>query len=253
MGVDPFAARSKRASRPSTVEFGSQAARGHALPLKATETDAALTITTGPLQAIIDKRRFNLLQGAPDANRDGRFAESERVAAFGADGIRMVDEHGKLFTASARPPESVRIEEQGPRKLVVRVEGAYAANDGTTYMRYVARLTFRADSPRVDLALTHLNDYLKTEFTDITSLSLPFAPSGSIRQGTLFLRDKAGKLQAREGRTLSLFQEDEAQCLVRADGQQSAAPGAWRSASPDRGTDRRGARLLAALAEGPLV
>ncbi|HOM80465.1 MAG TPA: hypothetical protein PLU39_12830 [Armatimonadota bacterium] len=235
-----FAAPLKaRESTEYTVEFGSQVKRAAASsPLKATETDAQLTVTTGPLQAVIDKRQFNLLQDVRlDANGDGRFAETERVAAFGPDGIRLVDERGKLFTASARPPESVRFEEQGPCMLVVRVEGAYAAADGTTYMRYIARLTFRAGSPRVELALTHLNDYLRTEFTDITSLSLPFAPSGSIRQGTLFLRDKAGKLQPREGRTLSLFQEDEAQCLVRADGQQSKggqAPGVIR-VSTERG------------------
>ena len=92
----------------------------------------------------------------------------------------MVDEHGKLFTASAARRRAC-VEEQGPRSFVVRVEGAYAANDGTTYMRYVARLTFRADSPRVDLALTHLNDYLKTEFTDITSRCRSRRPE-SIRQ-----------------------------------------------------------------------
>ena len=68
--------------------------------------------------------------------------EGQPVAASGPEGVCLVDEHGKLFTTSARPPESVKIEEQGPRKLVVRVEGTYAAADGQTYMRYIARLIF---------------------------------------------------------------------------------------------------------------
>ena len=74
-----------------------------------------------------------------DANRDGALPKAARRGVC-ADGIRMVDEHGKLFTP--RPPAGERAhQEQGPRKLVVRVE-VPTPRTWHTYMRYVARLTF---------------------------------------------------------------------------------------------------------------
>ncbi|MGI6082390.1 MAG: hypothetical protein ACOYEP_05925, partial [Limnochordia bacterium] len=176
------------------------------------EDDEAFVITTGPLQARIGKSSFKLFDGVwIDADGDGVFSEHEFVADSGAEGVSLVDEHGRLFTTSARSPESIRIEEAGNEKIVIRVEGRYASDDGEEYMRYVTRLTFRAGSTRVNIAHTHVNDYLETEFTDITSLSIPIEMPQPIVQAEVFTSEQRGGLQAHgaEDTGIRLFQRDE--------------------------------------------
>ncbi|NCO36841.1 MAG: hypothetical protein AUJ92_03045 [Armatimonadetes bacterium CG2_30_59_28] len=226
----PLNAKEKR---ECVVQFGSDVKRTQAsTPLKITDTPSLMTIVTGPLRVELDKQHFNLLRGIwMDKNRDGKFDQSEQQASSSTDGIRLVDEKGKVFTSSAQPPDSVKVEEQGSQKVVVRVEGKYAAADGETCMRYVARLTFRAGWPRVTVALTHINDYLKTEFTDITSLSLPFQSSGQAQPTSVYLPGESGSLNAVAGQRLSFFQSDERTCTVQADDRKSTggqAPGVLR-------------------------
>ena len=106
-----------------TVELGSAVRRNPAeTPLKIEDGDDSLTVVTGPLKVAIDKKHFNLFRNV--------WREGRPVAASAPEGVCLVDEHGKRFATSVRPPDSVRIEEQGPCKVVVRVEGPYAATDG---------------------------------------------------------------------------------------------------------------------------
>ncbi|MBM3502087.1 MAG: hypothetical protein FJX74_25830, partial [Armatimonadetes bacterium] len=165
--VDFLTALAPNEEQTVTVEVGTSAPREDAAsPLQVEDAADRLTVVTGPLRVVLDKQRFNLFREvAFDADRDGTFAASERVLEPDAPGMVFVDEVGKVFTSAGRPPDSVSLEQVGLQKVVVRVEGAYAAAAGETYMRYVARLTFRAGSTRVAVAWTHLNDYLVTEFT----------------------------------------------------------------------------------------
>ncbi len=180
----PLGAREKR---ELVVEFGRDVRRGDASsPLRVTDAAGKLLIDTGAVQVTLDRQRFNLFSAV---RRQG-----QPVAASDAAGVRLVDEQGKAFDLAGIAPESLRLEEQGPQQVVVRVEGRYAAADGATYMRYVARLCFRAGSPRVTVALTHVNDHLATEFTDITSLSLGLQPAGDL--GGLFLDSADGSAMA---------------------------------------------------------
>jgi hypothetical protein len=212
-----------------TVELGSDV-RGtpSPSPLLVDEAAERLTVVTGPLKVAIDKRRFQLFQSVwLDHNRDGRFDAQELVAASAPEGVRLVDEKGRAFTLSGRAPESVRIEQRGPQKVVVRVAGPYADAAGQCYMRYVARLVFRAGLPQVTVVFTHVNDYLNTEFTDITSLTLSLQPTGGIRTTRVPLDNSP----ARPGRRVALFQSDEAHCRLECDGRPtdgSQAPGVAR-------------------------
>ena len=214
-----------------TLEFGNEVRRqtvGTGRGVVIEEDDQALFITTGPLQARIAKTSFKLFDGVwIDADGDGDFAEDELVAVSGAEGVALVDEHGKLFTTSARPPESIRIEESGDEKVVIRVEGKYSSDDGEQHMRYVTRLTFRAGSTRVNIAHTHINDYLETEFTDITSMNIPIALSPPIRQAEVFTGEQQDGLRAHsaDGAALRLFQSDEN--TVTVNGQIVARRASW--------------------------
>ena len=212
-----------RQTMDCTVEFGSRVKReATTSPLKVESDSGTITVVTGPLKVELDKRRFHLFSAVwLDANHDGRFADDERAAASAPEGVLLVDQNGERFTMSGRPPESVRIEEQGPQKVVVRVEGPYASADGQTYMRYIARLVFRAGSARVDLALTHVNDYLKTEFTDITSLDAPMEFAGGLRKAVVSLAGNDGKSSTHEGQAVSVTQLDERTCSLCSDGKES--------------------------------
>ena len=106
--------------------------------------------------------------------------------------IVLVDEHRTRFTGVFSAPGVV--EKPGPREEVVRHEGRYVAEDGSTYMRFTARFTRRAGSPLVQVALTHVNDYLETEFTDFRSLSLSVRPNGDVRQVSTYLEGPEGAL-----------------------------------------------------------
>ena len=173
--------------------------------LTVTDEGGSVTVVTGPLKAVMDKARFNILRQVwCDKNRDRRFGEQELVGASAPEGIRLVDERGEQFAMSLRKPDAVTIEERGPRKVVVRVAGQYANKAGETYMSYITRLTFREGSTRVTVAHTHVNSYLKTEFTDITSLSMPLQAVG-------------GKLG--RDRQFELLQLDDKKCILKVPGE----------------------------------
>jgi hypothetical protein len=205
--TDSFEANEKRVY---TLDFGSEIRRAETTQQGVTieENDDVISVNTGPLQAQINKQTFKLF--------DGVWIEGQRVAFSGAVGVGLVNEYGKLFTTSARPPESVRVEEAGHEKVVIRVEGKYGADDGEEYMRYVTRLTFRAGSTRVGIAHTHINDFLETEFTDITSLYMPIEMAGTIKEAQVFTGGQKGGLQAHgvSGGELRAFQSDEKTLLI---------------------------------------
>ena len=173
------------------VEFGSDVKRAPMASGLRCEQDAErVTVTTGPLKASIDKRRFNVLRAVwLDRDRDGKFADRARAIASSEDGVRLVNENGKAFVLSAQTPSSVLIEERGPKRIVVRVEGDYAAADGERYMSYITRLTFRDQSSAIGIAHTHVNAYVKTEFTDITSLGMQFSLAGDVSDAVVGVPD----------------------------------------------------------------
>jgi hypothetical protein len=170
------------------VEIGNDVTR-KAPPSKVRvdESTDVIRVNTGPLEAVIDKRRFNIF-------RNVNVAAGPTVASA-STGVVLSDEHGALFSQSATPPRCIAIEEIGPQKVVIRAEGDYGNDAGLTYMSYITRLVFRAGSPRVTVAHTHLNTFVKTEFTDITSLVMPLALSGDIKRAGAFTREKDGTLR----------------------------------------------------------
>ena len=137
--TDSFEANEKRVY---TLDFGSEIRRAETTQQGVTieENDDVISVNTGPLQAQINKQTFKLF--------DGVWIEGQRVAFSGAVGSDS-SLYGKLFTTSARPPESVRVEEAGHEKVVIRAEG-YGADDAKSTCA-MTRLTFRRIDPRASL------------------------------------------------------------------------------------------------------
>jgi len=136
--------------------------------LSYTEKDGKIAVSTGVLTATIDKKNFSLLS---DVTVNGK-----KVGSFAPEGLKVVDEKGKVFTASALSPARFAVEEKGPVRLVFRVDGKIS--DGKNAIAdYVARIGFNAGSSKVDFVLSYYNTNLKTEFTDIDSYGFTFVPA----------------------------------------------------------------------------
>ncbi|MHB8995614.1 MAG: RIFT barrel domain-containing protein [Armatimonadota bacterium] len=153
-------------------------------------------------------------------------SDDKSLASVDAAGARVVDETGKLYTMSGGKPDSVKIEVNGPQKAVIRAEGPYTAADGSTYQRWICRLTFRAGSPLVEAAITQVNDYTKTEFTDITSLDLGLNVPG-LKNAAVYGAD----LKPTPGK--SLLQLDDQRLQTDASTSTAQAPGVitWEGGS----------------------
>ncbi len=186
------------------VEFGSKikaSSPQHKLDIQ--QKAGEITICTGPLKAVIDTKKFNGLRDVSLLDNSGKFRP---VAASAPEGISLRDGDGKLFDTAALPPDRVLLEENGPRKVVVRVEGHYGNAEGKTYMRFVTRLTFLVDSAVVTVAHTHFDSYLATEFTELSSLTFPLRLKGGITSAELMSGDHQTLIK---GSRLAVFQSDE--------------------------------------------
>lgn len=166
-----------KSSENVSVEFGNQVNKPSpaSTPLSISETETEFLVATGKIQVHLRKDSFEPFAQVLSVPQDGEKAEDITKPD---STLQLVDAKGKTFIAGA--PESFTIERQGPYDLVLRAEGKYRATDGTTFMRYISRLRFVAGQSRVEWTLTHINDELKTEFSDIRELiaHIAFASSG---------------------------------------------------------------------------
>lgn len=169
------------------VEFGNEVERSepdHTITL--IEEGEKVVVDTGAAKFTINREKFAFFEGVQI--RDGE-EWKEHFARTSEAGLVLLDEHKSAFLSAALPPEDWRVEVKGPSQVVLRVEGPLANEEGETFMRYLARLYFHAQSPVVHVELSLINDYLETEFADITSLSLGFdlasEAGDSQKQGTV--------------------------------------------------------------------
>lgn len=130
------------------------------------ETDQDITLTTGPMKAVISKNAFNLIDRAwLDHNGDGQFDDQEcLLKADTADGLSstIVDTQshvGKL--ARTR----VWVEEANALRAIIVAEGDYEA-DGRLAGRHLTRLFFERGLPTIKVNHT----YIITHDTNTTRL-----------------------------------------------------------------------------------
>ena len=150
--------------RTYTLEYGAEVSRARCHNQVAVSEDRhAVTVDTGCRKFLIDRSRFAPLAEAP---RDKYLAyiTGSRIAVTGAD--------GKEYASTIASPESVVIEEPGPIRCVVRIEGRHLSGDGEALLRSVCRVHFYAGLPFVRLDHTLVNDGTSEEFTEIASMYL---------------------------------------------------------------------------------
>lgn len=175
-----------------TVELGREVQRQPLdSPLRIEDQSDQLSVITGPHRYSLGKRDFRVLNSA-----DRLAADGSRPLVVSELGMTLTNEAQEVFCTAYSAPERVVVEQAGPIKTVVRVEGHYGSREPATYMKYVGRMTFWAGSPRVGIAWTTINDYLQTEFTDVSTLGLALLLRGAPRANTVYLFDADGRLTA---------------------------------------------------------
>jgi len=118
---------------------------GEALPpasgeLRVEESEADITVTTGPLRFRVRKHNFDLFEQVwLDETGEGRFDQSHALLADRPRGFR-VRAGNRTAWASADPDCRVEIEEQNPFRVVIRAEGRHLSDAGEPLTDFITRI-----------------------------------------------------------------------------------------------------------------
>ena len=159
-----------QSGRGYTLEYGPEIRRKQLeTSLSIQEDENAVIVDTGRLRIRIDKSRFAPFTGM---QRDGRpYVTGTRIV--------VTDTNGEEYVSTNAMPEAVTIEEAGPVRCVVRVEGNHLSDDGSPLFRSICRIYAYAGLPFIRLDHTLVNDRTAEKFTEITSMYLHLdTPSG---------------------------------------------------------------------------
>lgn len=152
-----------------------------ATDLKVEETTEAVVLSNSRLRMKLSRKSFALYDDLRiDQNGDGVFAEEERISGAPESGnLRIVSADNTTYGLGA--PDKIVIEEKGPIRAVVRIEGPFVANEKTLF-RYRLRIFFYAQQPFLGLNATIGNDRIETPLTPIRAagMRLPITTQSEI-------------------------------------------------------------------------
>lgn len=128
-----------------SVEFGSDVARAATEGITVAETDEAIVINTGPMQATISKVRGTLFD---EVALNGQTILTPDAAA--SEMPVVIDAAGNRYPAGgAADGLQVSIERSGPMEVAVRREGWYTGADGTRFCQFITHTYFYAGESAV--------------------------------------------------------------------------------------------------------
>ena len=197
------------------------------------QVDNGITqIATGPLQAKIDAHSPNL--PGPvwfDFDGDGRCADDEQVS-INPWVLVLETAEGQTYRSDVLPAE-IKVEEAGPLRTAVRIEGQLADANRDPRFRYVARLHFYAGKPFVKAFVTLTVDVPDQVMVDIRSfkLVLPANERGEYKVAFGGEESKAGAIHSSSVQAdgQRLFQVDDQKYRVdgRDAGRRAAGWASW--------------------------
>ncbi|MHC4917342.1 MAG: exo-rhamnogalacturonan lyase family protein, partial [Planctomycetota bacterium] len=105
-------------------------------PVRVSDSPAEVKISTGPLEAVIDKKSFNLFKSVKVDGKELITAKSKGLVLYTADAVKMVpkkggrrgetvEQRGEGGIVTAGAPEVVKVEEAGPLRAVVLLRGKF--------------------------------------------------------------------------------------------------------------------------------
>ena len=165
-----------------TLQYGAGVSR-HPIeqPLHIEQTPNSVEINTGVLRIVLSKNSFRLLDAVwLDRDQDGKFVDDERLTTHEGAGVVLTTPDGTQFWADLTQAE-MTVEQSGPLRLCVRVDGQHASKEGTRF-RYIVRLHAFRGQPFVKLVYTFINDHKQELMSKVDALDLVFTtmnPSNS--------------------------------------------------------------------------
>lgn len=152
-----------------TLEYGREVRRAEvADPVAISREGDALSVSAGGLDATFDLRASALFTVLA---RDGvPLTDPARPAR-----IMIVDEAGNTYDTLGAPGE-ITVEEAGPLRAVVRLDGHHTGDAGELFA-YQVRLTFLARYPAVQVSYRWVNDRGGQEFTQFNAIRFELPPA----------------------------------------------------------------------------
>jgi hypothetical protein len=144
-------------ARHRLVWNAKEAAPAFEKALKIEESDAAITVTTGPARFVLSKGGFNLISAAwLDADGDGQFTEAEQLIRAGAEDGLWYENQTRARLNAAHTGTTLTIVESGPQRTVIAAEGWYQAG-ATRECIQKTRLFFSRNSATVKIKHSWIN------------------------------------------------------------------------------------------------
>jgi len=166
----PQVRRSTEAQPPLVISAGSHTHR------------ITPVLDPGPIRIILSADRFRLLDAIWfDDNGDGQFADSERVTGDQSTGIVLVGSDGTRYRADLSLA-TWTIEQHGPLRACVRIDGRHRAEDGSTMFRYIVRLHVFRGQPFFKFDYTFVNDHQDSLMATFDSIELVCSTNDSSDQ-----------------------------------------------------------------------
>jgi len=184
-------------------------------PVRVEREGEAIRVDTGPLEfrlrpdsfAFLDEVRFDL-------DGDGRFADAEALLRNALPGILVVDERGKAFgdIVGRSRPAQIAVEQAGPLRACVRVEGVHHAGQGHKF-RYVLRIHAFRGQPFLRVFYTFINDDQVSLMSKVREIRLAFGLGPAA--GTKAWNIHDGRSDEKwNGRARTVLQVDDRRCIV---------------------------------------
>lgn len=189
-------------------------------------------LETGPLRIQLSADRFRLLDAIwLDLDGDGRFSDVERMTDERSTGIVLVAADGKRHRADLSLA-TWTIEQHGPLRACVRIEGRHGAKDGSTMFRYIVRLHVFRGQPFLKFDYTFLNDYQDALMAKFDAIEIVCSTKDG---GDQFL------LNGEQSKASRLYQIDDRQFQISGRASSGRAPG-WAAVATPRGGLAAGVR-----------
>lgn len=126
-------------------------------PLALEETDAAITVTTGPARFALSKTGFNLISGAwLDTNGNGQFEAAEQLIRAGAEDGLWYENQTQTRMNAAHAGTTLKVVESGPERAVIAAEGWYQAGNARECIQKT-RFFFSRNSATVKVKHSWIN------------------------------------------------------------------------------------------------
>lgn len=122
------------------------------------ESDTEIIVNTGPLRFSVSKDRYNLIdQAFLDLNENGSFESNEEIISKANSEGWVATRSGEDYHSTQVAPSRIVVEEQGPMKVVIKVEGRHYDTQGNFFLKYETRIYAFAGKPYVKVRHSYAN------------------------------------------------------------------------------------------------